>query len=228
MAQKAEPEAKKEATDQIFEYRLKLKGWEVFKRGKRDGWSFIPGSLLPPKNSQEFVDAKNHVFQHGIEAVHFANGYDGLKEMIEQYGEDYAPTMPEPSALDQVSTCRAAVPQANEESVEEQEGIEDESHSCPNHVQTSQGSSVAKASPGSDKGVTDGARGSHEAGVALMSDVANISLIMNTMQQCEDKIASLETGDTHARGQEEMRKYKDGFRRIWETLYAKLQTLVSE
>ena len=97
-------------------------------------------------------------------------------------------------------------------------------------MQTSQGSSVAKASPGSDKspGATDGARGSHEVGVALMSDVANISLIMNTMQQCEDKIASLETGDTHARGQEEMRKYKDGFRRIWETLYAKLQTLVSE
>ena len=80
------------------------------------------------KNSQEFVDAKNHVFQHGIEAVHFANGYDGLKEMIEQYGEDYAPTMPEPSAPHQVSTCHAAVSQtANEESAEEQEGIEDPS-----------------------------------------------------------------------------------------------------
>ena len=217
MAQKVDPEAKKEEIHHIFDFRLKPKGWEVFKRGKRDGWSFIPSSLLPrqaTRNHQEFLDAKNRVFQHGIEAVHYANGYEGLKEMIEQYGEDYAPTMPELSAH-QVSTCRAAVSQAtNEGSTEEQEGIEDpsptaggadsvdESHSCPNHVhvQEFRGSSVAKASPGSDKSpmpprAANGSRGSRAVGVASMDCVASISLIMNTMQQCQQQITSLETGD---------------------------------
>jgi hypothetical protein len=214
MAQKVDPEAKKEEIHHIFDFRLKPKGWEIFERGKRDGWSFIPSSLLPrqaTRNHQEFLDAKNRVFQHGIEAV---IGYEGLKEMIEQYGEDYAPTMPELSAH-QVSICRAAVSQAtNEGSTEEQEGIEDpsptaggadsvdERHSCPNHahVQEFRGSSVAKASPGSDRSpipprAANGSRGSRAVGVASMDGVATISLIMNTMQQCQQQITSLETRD---------------------------------
>lgn len=214
MAQKVDPEAKKEEIHHIFDFRLKPKGWEIFERGKRDGWSFIPSSLLPrqaTRNHQEFLDAKNRVFQRGIEAV---IGYEGLKEMIEQYGEDYAPTMPELSAH-QVSICRAAVSQAtNEGSTEEQEGIEDpsptaggadsvdERHSCPNHahVQEFRGSSVAKASPGSDRSpipprAANGSRGSRAVGVASMDGVATISLIMNTMQQCQQQITSLETRD---------------------------------
>jgi hypothetical protein len=66
------------------------------------------------ESSRIFGCEEPRVFQHGIEAVHYANGYEGLKEMIEQHGEDYAPTMPELSAH-QVSTCRAAVSQATAE-----------------------------------------------------------------------------------------------------------------
>lgn len=92
----------KERIDQVFSARLKPQGWSIFKkiRGTPGGWAFIPGSLLPdgPKSSREFKDAKSHVFKHGVEKVHYANGYAGLQEMIEWYGEDYAPTMPEPAA----------------------------------------------------------------------------------------------------------------------------------
>lgn len=67
-----------------FRLSLKPKGWASRGRG-RDDWSFIPGSLLKQYKSSE-------VFLKGTAGVHFACGWNGLADLLERYGEDYALT----------------------------------------------------------------------------------------------------------------------------------------
>jgi len=71
-----------------FNFTLRDKGWIFRKRGRED-WSFIPASLLKTHPIPE-------IFRKGIEGVHYACGWKGLADMLDEYGEEYSPTNLEP------------------------------------------------------------------------------------------------------------------------------------
>lgn len=72
-------------------YRLVLRpnGWASFGRGTKENWSFIPASLLERYSSSK-------VFHDGTEGVHYACGWSGLADLLDRYGESYAPSNLEP------------------------------------------------------------------------------------------------------------------------------------
>ena len=82
----SDPWRREDEISRVFNQKLRPElGWKFFRRGP-DDWSFIPGSLLRETTS-------NNVFKNGTAGVHYAIGWTGLADMVERYGEDYAPTM---------------------------------------------------------------------------------------------------------------------------------------
>lgn len=67
---------------------LPNKAWRLSKSGP-DNWTFVPASVVA---SVVPFDMKQ-VRKHGTEGIHYANGWKGLADMYETYGEDYAPSL---------------------------------------------------------------------------------------------------------------------------------------
>lgn len=73
----------------VFRETLKPNGWRSFKRGSLDNWSFIPASLLERYKSAV-------IFKEGTKGYHYAVGWSGLADMLDDYEQDHAPTDLEP------------------------------------------------------------------------------------------------------------------------------------
>jgi hypothetical protein len=89
-------ETQKDA-NQVITHLKHSRGWMEFHPSSRYGngtadYAYIPGSLAQLIRIGAF--SKPIVMEHGILGIHYAldyEGYGGLKEMIETFGEDYSP-----------------------------------------------------------------------------------------------------------------------------------------
>lgn len=69
----------------IYNQNLKpIRGWRLSKTGP-DDWTFVPPSLKHLK--------MQYLRKYGTAGVHYANGWKGLADMYDLYGQDYAPTL---------------------------------------------------------------------------------------------------------------------------------------
>lgn len=69
----------------IFRDVLRPNGWKTKGRGVLENWSFIPASLAKKYSVSQ-------VFKEGTDGVHYACGWSGLADMLDSYGQDYAPS----------------------------------------------------------------------------------------------------------------------------------------